>query len=223
LNIEKEYNKLYSHWLDEFEQAELTILSKDLINYYNRILSQLKDYKKTQQNLIKDQLIDSYRENYKFLVNDFLKIREVKIINFALALKEINFSHILEVEKLFYQKLISSFKGFKKMRIFTIYDDVRDEEVKLEVEEATEVARKVEEVVSTVAKDTPEETKSETKIGNDDIQYTLIRFIKKAPPLVGFDFLNYGPFEKENIAYIPLKNAKILISEKFAELINISS
>ncbi|MFX0106178.1 MAG: hypothetical protein ACFE75_11910, partial [Candidatus Hodarchaeota archaeon] len=44
----------------------------------------------------------------------------------------------------------------------------------------------------------------------------------KTPPLVGVDLINYGPFEKEDIANIPQKNAKILIYEKFAEEIDLS-
>jgi len=54
-----------------------------------------------------------------------------------------------------------------------------------------------------------------------DYNYTLIRFLKKTPPLVGIDLLNYGPFEKEDIANVPLKNANILLNEKTAEKIEI--
>ena len=56
----------------------------------------------------------------------------------------------------------------------------------------------------------------------EQIDYTLLRFLKKTPPLVGIDLLNYGPFEKEDIAYIPSQNAKILIFEKFTEKVELS-
>ncbi len=222
MNIEKEYERLYSHWLDEFQQVELTPLSKELINYYNNILSQLKDAQKGQKKVLQDQIIDSYLENYKFLVNDFLKLREIKLINAALALQEIDLNHILEVEKLFYQKLIASLNGFKKMRIFTIFDDMGAGEVKPELELETKERIKLEEILPIIQEDTTEQIKSEIVPKQENVPYTLIRFISKAPPLVGVDFLNYGPFEKEDVAYIPLKNAKILIHEKFAEPINIS-
>ncbi|MFX0011673.1 MAG: hypothetical protein ACFE9R_15275, partial [Candidatus Hermodarchaeota archaeon] len=52
-----------------------------------------------------------------------------------------------------------------------------------------------------------------------DYHYTLIRFINKAPPLVGLDLKNYGPFEENDIANIPFQNAIILINEKYAEKI----
>ena len=222
VNIEKDYKRLYQHWRDEFEQIELTPLTKELITYYNNNLSQLKDYKKGPQNSIKDQLVDSYREQFKFLIEDFLKIREVKIINGALALREIDFNNMLEVEKLFYQKLISSLKGFQKMRSFTLYDDLDTEAVKLEIKGPKEDIKKVEKKVDLIKKEVSQEAPTDSLPNKEDIDYILIRFVTKAPPLVGMDFINYGPFEKEDIAFIPLKNAKILISEKFAEPIKLS-
>ena len=49
----------------------------------------------------------------------------------------------------------------------------------------------------------------------------LIKLLKKAPPLVRIDLINYGPCEKEDIANIPYKNAKILLAEKIAEEIEL--
>ena len=54
------------------------------------------------------------------------------------------------------------------------------------------------------------------------INYQMIRFIEQTPPLVGIDLINYGPFMKEEIANIPLKNAQILVNERFAEFIEIN-
>lgn len=58
-------------------------------------------------------------------------------------------------------------------------------------------------------------------IKNAGNEYLLIRFLEDAPPLVGFDTLTYGPFEKEDVASIPHKNALILLQEKVAERIEI--
>jgi hypothetical protein len=52
--------------------------------------------------------------------------------------------------------------------------------------------------------------------------YTIIRFTSPSPPIVGIDGFNYGPFQEDNIANLPYKNAKILIFEKFAEKIDIT-
>ena len=55
-----------------------------------------------------------------------------------------------------------------------------------------------------------------------EYNYTVIRFSNPSPPLVGIDGINYGPFQENDIANIPFKNAKILIYEKLAEEIDFS-
>ena len=54
-----------------------------------------------------------------------------------------------------------------------------------------------------------------------EIQTKLItvRFLKPCKELIGFDLNKYGPFETEDIATIPNKNAQILIDTKIAEKI----
>jgi len=55
----------------------------------------------------------------------------------------------------------------------------------------------------------------------EEIEYILLRFLKNTPSLVGADLRNYGPFEKEDIAYLPLKNGIILVNEELAEIISL--
>lgn len=55
----------------------------------------------------------------------------------------------------------------------------------------------------------------------EEIDYILLRFLKNTPSLVGADLRNYGPFKKEDIAYLPYKNGIILINEELAEIISL--
>ena len=158
-----------------------------------------------------------------------LKIREVKILNAALILQEIDYSNVIEAEKLFYQNLVSAVKGFKKLKSLKLDDD----EEPIKTDEFFD-----EEEVS--AGSTPFETPVETNIEvfKGDLRqeelvnkkqervvkykYTLIRFNDSSPPLVGIDGINYGPFQENDVANLPQQNAKILIFEKIAEEIDIS-
>jgi DNA replication factor GINS len=45
---------------------------------------------------------------------------------------------------------------------------------------------------------------------------TLLRFIREIPAIVGSDMKTYGPFEPEDIATLPLENARILIKKGVA-------
>jgi DNA replication factor GINS len=44
-----------------------------------------------------------------------------------------------------------------------------------------------------------------------------LRFLKEVPAIIGADMKNYGPFEVEDLATLPLENTKILIKQGLAE------
>jgi len=227
MDLDKEYNKLYDHWHREFETAELTHLSEEILKGYKTIVRELNKYNIDQKEELKVELLDSYKNNFNYLLKDFLKIREIKLINNALTLQEINLKDVIEAEKLFYQNLVSAMKGFQRLKAFTLYEDLEktpqsdtsqeDQQILEKGEEKNIILDQLKEIVQ----DLPSQSNEIVTEKKVDYNYTLIRFIKKAPPLVGIDLINYGPFEENDIANLPFKNAKILIYEKFAEKIEI--
>jgi len=44
-------------------------------------------------------------------------------------------------------------------------------------------------------------------------KYILIRFVKDVPAIVGSDMKTYGPFKPEDLATLPVENARILIKQ----------
>lgn len=219
MDLKKGYEKLYQHWLREFQQIELTEFQEDLFDEYKRFMLFLKEYKEENMDGLKESLLKTYRENIKFLFDDLLKMREIKIINYALALKEINLENIIEAEKLLYNNLVSSIKGYKKLKKLAIFE---------EKESALELIERKKEIKTDISTIQMPDTLETTQLNElvqtveeKEVNYVLIRFLKKTPPLVGIDLLNYGPFEKEDVANLPEKNAKILIFENFAEKIEI--
>jgi len=221
LALENDYEKLYSHWLEESQQKELTPLSPALFNRYNQLKKSISNVDKRGNPEIKNQLVETYEQNIEYLLKDFSKIREIKIINAALALQEINTDNVLEAEKLFYMNLVGAIKGFKKVKTLAKFDDVRIAPAKKKVETKvgeTDYDAEYEKIQQDMLE---MEAELASEGGEKEHNYTLIRFTKKTPPLVGGDLLNYGPFEVNDLANLPYKNAKILLSEKFAEQIDI--
>lgn len=47
----------------------------------------------------------------------------------------------------------------------------------------------------------------------------LVRFLKDIPSIVGADMKIYGPFKCEDVASLPIENAKILIKQELAKAI----
>ena len=218
MDLKIDYDILYQHWLQEFENEELTKLSEDLYSKYKSNSSFLSNLTLDEEDKIKAEIIESYKENLEFLFKDFMKIREIKILNSALALQEIEIKNLIEPERLFYQNLISAIKGFKKVKASFIYDQSHKIKDKI-IKEAQVEVLDVNEDFNQEITDLPSEYIAKEK--TNQFNYILVKFLKKTPALVGIDLLNYGPFEKENIAYLPHENAKILIFEKFAQNIEL--
>ena len=229
MNLKTDYQNLFQHWLKEFEQSDLTPLSQENFDYYRKSVDYITKFELEGKHNVEIQLLKSYKYGFKYLFNDFLKIREVKLLNAALILQEIDYDNVIEAEKLFYQKLISAIKGFKKLKTLVLYEEdqpielnkvLADEEVPVEPSRAdppTEEASKSTE--GDIEQDTSVYVQPEQAV---QYKYTLIRFTKPSPPLVGIDLINYGPFQEDDIASMPYKNAKILIYEKLAEIIDVT-
>ncbi|MFX1390549.1 MAG: hypothetical protein ACFE9Z_10835 [Promethearchaeota archaeon] len=219
MDVQKGYEKLYRHWFKEFQQVELTEFSQDTFSVYVKYIQFIMDYKEENMDDLKKSIFQTYKDNIKFLFNDFLKMRELKIQNSALALKDINLDNLTEAEKLLYNNLVSSIKGYKKVKKLAIFEESDTSSILKEKEQTLELD---------IPEDQPPDIKevpqiNEPKISTKEkkIDYVLVRFLKKTPSLVGIDLKNYGPFEEEDIANLPDKNAKILIFENFAEKIEI--
>ena len=127
----------------------------------------------------------------------------------------------MEAEKLFYRNLVSDIKGFEKVKAMSLYEGVKDEEIKktfeLKEKESTEIGK----VEESYKESRVEDLKKSFKSKGDEFDYVIIRFLKETPPLVGIDLINYGPFKKGEIACMPSKNAEIVLNEKFAEKIEL--
>ncbi|MFX1478923.1 MAG: hypothetical protein ACFFCI_12400 [Promethearchaeota archaeon] len=223
MNIKSDYEKLYQHWLKEFQNTELTDLNQHLFEEYKKIVNFVNDHQENQGDILRFQIFEAYKNNFNYLFTDLTEIREKKIINSALSLMDIDLSKVTETEKLLYQNLISSLKGYRKVKALSDYEG----EQIIKSEEIT----KSEPVSENIESNTPEVSvsKKESKIPSilndreqEKIEYILLRFVEDTPSLVGIDLINYGPFKKEDIAFIPSQNANILIFEKFAQKIEIT-
>ena len=222
MDLKTDYEKLYQQWAKEFQQLELTKLDQELFNNYKEKVSFIDNYNEEKKEDQKHQILESYKDNFNYLFSDLLKIREQKIINAALALKEIDYNNVIESEKLFYQNLISSVKGYKKVKAVSIYEEADGIDIIKPIETKPDKIIEFEKAGIPITEEKSVIKESPITKQEEKFDYILIRFLKETPPLVGIDLINYGPFEKEDIAYIPSQNAIILINEKFAEKIEIS-
>ncbi len=221
MSLKKEYDSLYQHWLKEIDEIDLLKLNDEDLSNYRKNLDAIQGFTENSYDPPKVELIKAFKDSFSFLLEDLMKVREVKIMNAALNLQEIELNRLIEPEKLLYQNLVSVIKGFRSVRALSI-SETKENAVSplkpLTIKGETEPLKITAEPIKPLEKDL-ESIEKKTKL---ELTYVLIRFLKKAPPLEGIDLIKYGPFKKEDIVHIPEKHANILINSKFAENIEFS-
>lgn len=227
MDLKKDYREFYKRWVQEIETEKITKFSEEDYLKITDLLKTITDLPLTDKNPVKTRLIEGYRNNISYMLEDFLSVRKMKIVNSAMMMKEIDLNILIDPEKLLYQNLVSAFKGFQKMNsqlqsgisinlrhlqrgtVSNGLESGQNEQIDSEIAADSDIqtSRKIESAIS------------KEPLGYD---YTLIRILKDTPELVGFDLKVYGPFQKEDVVNIPEKNAKILVTEKFAERYEVS-
>lgn len=226
MDLKKDYQELYKRWLKEINDKEISNFSQEEYMRMRDLLKNIKDLSVIDKDPIEIQLIEAYQKNISFMIEDFISVRKLKIINSALILQEINLEDLIETEKLLYQNLVSTFKGFDKTKSLTYSKGPIDVEKASLI--TTESALESDEsgFIRTSKQDSIIQDSSQKEGENleepIEYNYTLIRIIKETPELIGLDLKIYGPFQKEDVVNLPGKNANILVNEKFAEYFEIT-
>ena len=207
LNI---FNKLKLIWQAELNSEKLNRLNNEdfeiLIKFQKHIHGQENSIPTDNENINSfDNLIEEIRTSsvslVDFYLNDLLDLRQEKILKSCKNLKIIEEEFLTKIELDFYNNVLLAFKGYKKMRnMYSVIADACLPEPKKKQ--------------SQVFCQNPEFLKK-----GAETEYSMIRVLKELPSIVGFDTINYGPFNKEDIAKIPKINAIILEKENSVELI----
>jgi DNA replication factor GINS len=60
-----------------------------------------------------------------------------------------------------------------------------------------------------------------TATSEKEQKVAVLRFLKDVPAIIGKDMKAYGPFKAEDVASLPIENARILIKQGLAEKVNV--
>jgi len=224
MDLKKYYDELYNQWLNEFENDDITPISNELLVNHEKIVKELEELQFNEKNGLILELMNVYKKNLVFLLEDLRKIREQKIIVSAFKQQPLNLDNLLEYEIWMYQNLLSIIKSFERMKNLKTIEIGEEIEKQADIIKTTEIEKISQQKLEQATEiDTIKSEESvPTTIKKVDIEYLIVRFLKDTPPLVGTDLKNYGPFNRDDIACLPLKNAIILINEKFAEKIEVT-
>ena len=190
------YNELYAAWRREIEEASLGGLPPD---FYNKIADYLKrlneENKILDKKSIKVNLLDHESQNVNRMLNEMLKVRYKKLVRTITQSQKMP-SDLLTVEE---AEMCKSFVAFS--------------------EAYQKFARNLMQGQTFKVASTNLDTKVEPQISRKRV---ALRFIKNIPTIVGADMKTYGPYIAEDVASLPVENAKMLVKQGLAVSVEVS-
>jgi DNA replication factor GINS len=198
------YNELYAAWRREIEERSLGGLPPD---FYARIADYLRhineENKVLDKKSVKVNLLDHEAHNVKRMLEELLWARYRKLVKTITQSKKLP-SDLLTVEE---AKMCESFVAFADAYQRFAKDILQGQIVKVAVAAADSRA------------DLKIESKVEPLVSHKRV---ALRFVKSIPTIIGADMKTYGPFVAEDVASLPVENAKMLVKQGLAVSIEVS-
>jgi DNA replication factor GINS len=193
------YNELYAAWRKEIEEASLGRLSPD---FYNRIADYLQrlneENKILDKKSIKVNLLDHESKNVNRMLREMLRIRYKKIVRTITQNQKMP-SDLLTVEE---SEMCKSFVAFSDA-----YQKFARNLMQGQTFKATSA------IIDSA------NSKIDSQIAHKRV---VLRFIKNIPTIIGADMKTYGPFIAEDVASLPVENAKMLVKQGLAVPVEVS-
>jgi DNA replication factor GINS len=198
------YNELYAAWRREIEERSLGGLPPD---FYARIADYLRhineENKVLDKKSVKVNLLDHEAHNVKRMLEELLWARYRKLVKTITQSKKLP-SDLLTVEE---AKMCESFVAFADAYQRFANDILQGQIVK----------------VAVAAVDSRVDLKIESKVEPlVSHKRVALRFVKSIPTIIGADMKTYGPFVAEDVASLPVENAKMLVKQGLAVSIEVS-
>jgi DNA replication factor GINS len=189
------YDEIYSVWLQETGNRELTRLQFDFYervgNYFQSIKeeSRMIDGKNVRMTLLKHEMLNARR-----MAKDIISIRYRKILKRIASGRESPSDFLTSEEKKLQNGVMPLAQAYNKYAV-----DILEGHLAIKEIDRTKLVM-----------ETPLVHKRLT-----------LRFTKAVPSIIGVDMKSYGPFQVEDVASVPLENAKVLIRQGLAKAIEI--
>ena len=196
------YDELYQAWKAEKENSEIQLLPR---NFFTRLTQYFKRLKEESRMLddktVRARLLQEESRNVKTLSEELIRLRYEKVLEKAKAGEPMPTEGLaLEEEKLFKDA------GYSAETFANFLKDV--------------LSGKSSDVKTSNAEETPNEDIKDS-LGEDRTavvggRKSVLRFVQSVPGIIGADMKPYGPFKPEDVASVPVENAKVLVKQGLA-------
>ena len=190
------YNELYSAWRKEIEEPSLGGLPPD---FYNRIADYLRrlneENKILDKKSIKVNLLEHESQNVNLMLKELLQVRYKKLVR-TISKSQKMPSDLLTIEE---SEMCKSFVAFSDAYQKFARNLMQGQTFKVAGENV--------------------DSKVEPQISRKRV---ALRFIKNIPTIIGADMKTYGPYVAEDVASLPVENAKMLVKQGLAVSVEVS-
>ena len=189
------YDELYAAWRLEIENGGLGSLPSD---FYARVADYLRHIKEENKMMdaksVKATLLEREMANATHMASELISTRYRKLVKMLAAGKKVPLDSLTFEEQKLYSGVAPSAEAFNKFAAGILEGQL----VKINIELAAQAT---------------EPLLVHTRV--------TLRFLKAVPSIIGADMKSYGPFLVEDVASVPLENAKILVKQGLAKAVEL--
>jgi DNA replication initiation complex subunit (GINS family) len=204
------YNELYAAWKREIDHLSLGGLPRDFYIKLADYLKHIREENLLDNKSVKVNLLGHEAQNVFRLLEELLDIRYKKMVKTITDNQKLP-SELLTIEE---AKMSESFMAFtcayQKFTQDLLQGQVQIPEKSITAQVQTASESQVQVPVSPII----------VKVINESThKRAVLRFIKNIPGIIGSDMKTYGPFVAEDLASLPAENAKMLVKQGLAVLV----
>ena len=219
------YNELFAAWKIETETSELSSLPSD---FYVRIVAYLKNLNEANstsaEKSVKATLLAHEAVNARHMVEELISVRYRKIVRQIVAGQKVPAENLAIEEASLSNHLSPSVDDYNKFIVALLSGQaavLSEVPAAVKVESAKVEEPKVE-AISPPAKTAPVAQAEPAASSTPSSRRVAVRFLKPVPSIIGADMNSYGPFLVEDVASVPELNARILVKQGLAKLVELA-
>jgi len=206
------YNELYAAWRWEINESTLGGLPEDFFVKIAAYLHRINEDTAIDKKSVKVNLLEHETRNVHRMLDELLKARYRKIIKSISKNQRIP-TEVLATEE---AKMCETFAFFSEAYQKFAKDLIQGQ---VNIPQITQLQPPRQQQTAPIAVRVIE-TKPPPEAPNQ--KRLTLRFTKSIPAIMGADMKSYGPFVAEDVASLPAVNARMLVKQGLAVLVEVS-
>lgn len=208
------YDQLFAAWKREIEDPTLGGLDSDFYTKITEYLGHIREDKGAiDKKSVKVALLEHEARNVERMLKELLDLRYRKILKTIKRLHKAPIELLTPEEAKMAQNAVAFENNYEQFAKNLLGGESKP--ITVTITESASVP--IEQLLQ------PQTPKQEVKTPVHVTHKRLtLRFVKSIPAIMGADMKSYGPFVAEDVASLPELNAKILVKQGLAVLVEVS-